>query len=95
MELTSKEEIMNEIFNKQVVEIQTKIERELKDKNYEKFDNYIQVIISGEYEKKAREIVEGNYCLEGWVYVEITGSSENDEHGGLSGVKLYYENTFK
>jgi len=41
MELTSKEEIMNEIFNKQVVEIQTKIERELKDKNYEKFDNYI------------------------------------------------------
>ena len=90
MKLTSKKEILATIYNEEVTELQKKIEGFLSEGDYTTHTKYIEMIVTGEYKDKTKEIVGDNYCLEGWSSVTIKGSSNSGERGGLSSVKLFF-----
>ena len=72
------------------IKLIAEIEKHLPLAECEVFEDFVEVIISGEYSKNARNSVKEAYIKIGWQNVEHMCSSENHERGGLTRFRFYF-----
>lgn len=96
MRLTTPKDVINNVTEKESKVILGLIEEGFK-KNIEIYNDgtpqkHVDIIIKNEYSIEARKEVAAKYVAMGWREVVLKGSSEGDERGGLTSVKLYFIN---
>lgn len=94
MKLTTPKEIINNVTSKEVnamfVLIEEQLNKEIEISGDGTPQKHVRITIDGEYSISARKEVGAKYVAMGWREVTMKGSSENNERGGLTSVKLYF-----
>ncbi len=88
--LTRPESVKVETDNFLVDELVNVIEKYFTKCDYNIHDEYVEMIIEGEWKKSVRNIVCGMYEYVGWKGVTHVSSSEHCEKPGLTTFKFYF-----